>query len=93
MELNIICLLLNRKIASGTGNYNDLFVVQQDLLQELAIHQSSQEPVPDRKRLIVNIIGNDLPKWWTVQNEYHVAARILSISTGLHLSILLSMNY
>lgn len=77
---------MGRKIASGTGNYNDHFVMQHDLLQELAIHQSSQEPVAQRKRLIINITGNGLPTWWTVQNEFHIAARILSVSTGLFLS-------
>ncbi|KAF7828759.1 putative disease resistance protein [Senna tora] len=78
---NMVDIVTSRKVTSGTGNYNNHFVMKDDLLQKLAIHQSSKEPLPQRKRLIINIIGNDLPSWWTVKNEYPVAARILSMST------------
>lgn len=77
--------MLSRKFASGTGNLNSYFVMRHDLFQELAIHQRkiSQEPLEKRKRLIINITGNDLPQWWTEQKEHHIAAHVLSISTGL----------
>ncbi|XP_054823426.1 probable disease resistance protein At5g66900 isoform X2 [Prosopis cineraria] len=83
LDIVIRSLLLSRKFASGTGNLNSYFVMRHDLFQELAIHQRkiSQEPLEKRKRLIINITGNDLPQWWTEQKEHHIAAHVLSIST------------
>ncbi|KAJ7963275.1 Disease resistance protein [Quillaja saponaria] len=63
-------------------NYSDRFVIQHDLLHEVAIKQCSQEPVDMRQRLIIDIIENDPPDWWTNGNKLKVTARILSISTG-----------
>jgi hypothetical protein len=72
----------SRKDASDIGNYySEDFVLQHDLLRELAIHQSNQEPIEQRKRLIMNISGNNLPKW-TEQKQQPLGARLLSISTG-----------
>ncbi|XP_028764113.1 probable disease resistance protein At5g66900 [Neltuma alba] len=72
-----------RKFPSGTGNFSSHFVNRHDLFQELAIHQRqiSQEPLEKRKTLIIDITANELPQWWTDQKEYHIAARVLSIST------------
>ena len=39
-----------------------------DLLRELAIYQSSQEPIEHRKRLIVELFGDKVPNWWTQNN-------------------------
>ncbi|KAL7193207.1 hypothetical protein ACSBR2_024923 [Camellia fascicularis] len=78
---NLVNLVLTRKDASETnGYYNEHFVMQHDLLRDLAIHQSDQNPIEHRKRLIVDIVANDLPRWWIEQRE-QVHARLVSIST------------
>lgn len=78
---NLVNLVLTRKDASETnGYYNEHFVTQHDLLRDLAIHQSDQNPIEHRKRLIVDIVANDLPRWWIEQRE-QVHARLVSIST------------
>ncbi|KAF5451348.1 hypothetical protein F2P56_026461 [Juglans regia] len=61
--------------------YSEDFISQHDLLRELAMHQSNLEPVEQRKRLIVDISGNNLPKWWIEHNLKPINARLLSIST------------
>ena len=77
---------IHRKDASEVKSYyNEDFVTQHDILRELAMHQSSQESVGQRLRLIINISGNNLPKWWTEQKQQLINARLLSISTGWHI--------
>ena len=74
----------SRKDASDvSGYYHEHFAMQHDLLRELAIHQSSQEPIEQRKRFIVDIRGNDLPRWWIEQGQHPIHARLVSLSTGL----------
>ena len=75
-----------RKDASEVNSYyNEDFVTQHDILRELAMHESSQEPIEQRARLIMNISENKLPKWWTEQKQQLINARLLSISTGWHI--------
>ncbi|KAH7851392.1 hypothetical protein Vadar_010896 [Vaccinium darrowii] len=84
-ELSMRCLVdqvVTRKDASEiSGHYNEHFVTQHDLLRELAIHQSRQELIEKRKRLIMEIDGNDFPRWWIEQRQHSVCARLMSIST------------
>ena len=49
------------------------------------MHESSQEPIEQRARLIMNISENKLPKWWMEQKQQLINARLLSISTGWHI--------
>ncbi|KAK7331128.1 hypothetical protein VNO77_25342 [Canavalia gladiata] len=77
---NMADIVVKRKVESGTVDYNYHYVTQHGLLRELAILQTSREPTEKRNRLIIDINGNNVPVWWSVQNEYHIAARILSIS-------------
>ncbi|KAK7331131.1 hypothetical protein VNO77_25345 [Canavalia gladiata] len=77
---NMADIVVKRKAESGTVDYNYHYVSQHVLLRELAIRQISQEPTEKRNRLSIHINGNKVPAWWSVQNEYHIAARILSIS-------------
>ncbi|KAM4117999.1 hypothetical protein ACB094_02G167500 [Castanea mollissima] len=79
---NLASLVMARKDASEVNSYyNDDFVTQHDILRELAMHQSSQEPEGQRPRLIMNISGNNLPKWWMEQKQFLINAPLLSIST------------
>jgi hypothetical protein len=101
-------LSLYRKVATETDMYyNNHYVVMHDLLRELAIHQSKGEPFEQRKRLIIDLNGDDRPDWWIgpnqqgiisrvysfiagmliKQKQLKVAARILSISTGMFLCL------
>ena len=52
------------------------------------MHQSSKEPEEERPRLNLNISGNNLPKRWTEKKQKLINARLLSISTGWHISSL-----
>ena len=91
--------------------YNNHFLMQHDLLRELANHQSNQEPIEQRKRLMIDLSGSNRPEWWVGQDQQgiisrmlsffrirlmeqkqrQVVARMLSISTGLFLSLSLSV--
>ncbi|KAG2724548.1 hypothetical protein I3760_01G023000 [Carya illinoinensis] len=79
---NLANLVVTRQDASLVGSYcSEDFVLQHDLLRELAIHQCSQEPIEQRKRLIIDISGNNFPKWWMEQRLQPIKAQLLSIST------------
>ncbi|RVW57592.1 putative disease resistance protein [Vitis vinifera] len=79
---NLLSLVDARKDESDVdGCYNDTYVMLHDLLRELAIYQSSQEPIEQRKRLIVDLSGDKVPNWWTQDNQQPFGARLLSIST------------
>lgn len=79
---NLLRLVLARKDASELEGYcNEHYVTQHDLLRELSIHMSSQEPISQRKRLLIEIYGNEIPTWWIEQTQQPIATRLLSIST------------
>ncbi|ONH96599.1 hypothetical protein PRUPE_7G139700 [Prunus persica] len=71
------------KVEKEEGNqyYSEHFVTQHDILRELAIYYSKQEPVEQRTRLIIDKCGNKLPSWWREQKHQPMKARLLSIST------------
>ncbi|KAL9432120.1 hypothetical protein AB3S75_027189 [Citrus x aurantiifolia] len=78
---NLVDRVVTRKTAGDYGCYNDDFVMQHDLLRELTICRSKSEPINQRKRLIVEISGNNFPKWWMDQKQHPNNASLLSIST------------
>ncbi|XP_050137514.1 probable disease resistance protein At5g66900 isoform X2 [Malus sylvestris] len=65
----------------GDGYYSEHFVTQHDVLRELAIYNTKKGPVEHRKRLIIDICGDNLPKWWREQKHQPMKARLLSITT------------
>ncbi|WVZ25249.1 hypothetical protein V8G54_003793 [Vigna mungo] len=81
VKRNVADLVVTRNTTSGTVDYNYHYVTQHGLLRNLAIHQSRNLPTEKKHRLIIDLRGNNIPKWWTTQNEYHIAAHTLSIST------------
>ncbi|GMI74752.1 N REQUIREMENT GENE 1.1 [Hibiscus trionum] len=82
-DRNLINLVLVRKDDQSEVDdcYNDLFVMQHDLLRELAIYRSGLDPVEKRERLIVELSGNNLPNWWLEEKKQQLGARLLSVST------------
>ncbi|KAJ9669988.1 hypothetical protein PVL29_026512 [Vitis rotundifolia] len=82
---NLLNLVVTRSSRNDANEidwcYNDAFVMQHDLLRDLAIYQSEQEPIEKRKRLIVDLTGNRLPEWWTKEKQPRLSARLVSIST------------
>ncbi|CAL0312787.1 unnamed protein product [Lupinus luteus] len=78
-SMNLANVLVARKNASDTDNcyYDNHFVVQHDLLRELAIYQSTQEPLKQRKRLIIDINENK-QEWWLDEKQQGMIARIFS---------------
>ncbi|XP_004296566.1 PREDICTED: probable disease resistance protein At5g66900 [Fragaria vesca subsp. vesca] len=67
--------------------YNRYVVRQHDLLRELAIYNSKRDPMEHRERLIIEICGNNVPKWWREQKYPYINARLVSISTDGEFSV------
>ncbi|XP_009617577.1 probable disease resistance protein At5g66900 [Nicotiana tomentosiformis] len=79
---NLVNLALARKDAPAVlGLHNLHYIQQHDLLRELVIHQCDEKPVEERRRLYINIKGNDFPKWWFQQRLQPLQAEVLSIFT------------
>ncbi|KAK7331122.1 hypothetical protein VNO77_25336 [Canavalia gladiata] len=77
-DKNLVNLIVTRKVALDTElYYNNHFLTQHDLLRELAIHESSQEPFEQRERLMIDLNGNNRPEWWIGQNEEGIISRLL----------------
>ncbi|KAL6139648.1 hypothetical protein ACLB2K_057950 [Fragaria x ananassa] len=68
-------------------DYSEYVVRQHDLLRKLAIYNLKGDPVEDRKRLIIEICGNNFPKWWREQKYPYINARLVSISTDREFSV------
>ncbi|XP_028779385.1 probable disease resistance protein At5g66900 [Neltuma alba] len=79
VSLNLANLLVTRKVESDPDSYyNNHFIMQHDLLRDLAIHQSNQEPVERRRRLMVDINENNR-QWCVQEHQRGIIARMLSI--------------
>ncbi|CAK8562365.1 unnamed protein product [Lathyrus sativus] len=78
-SMNLANLVIARKNASDTENYyyNNHFVVLHDLLRELGIYQSTQEPIEKRKRLLIDVNENKR-NWWLGEKQKGTMTRILS---------------
>lgn len=85
----MICFvgLFIRQYAYDDDFYEEYFFTQHDILRDLAIHLMNMEPIEQRKRLILDINGNDLPKWWVDQEKHPSNAHLMSITTGLSVSL------
>ncbi|KAL3722208.1 hypothetical protein ACJRO7_034559 [Eucalyptus globulus] len=62
--------------------YSSHYATQHDLLRELAIMECNQGGVENRKRLILDLTGNNFPDWWSKQEQPTLGARLVSISKG-----------
>lgn len=69
-----------------TGYY-DIFVTQNDVLRDLAIHLSNRGKVNRRERLLMPKRESVLPREWERNNDEPYNARIVSIHTGQDLLI------
>ncbi|XP_054779450.1 probable disease resistance protein At5g66900 isoform X2 [Prosopis cineraria] len=79
VSLNLAILLVTRKVESDSDKYyNNYFIVQHDLLRELAIHQSNQEQFERRRRLMIDINENNL-QWCLEEQQQSIIFRLLSI--------------
>ncbi|XP_022963213.1 probable disease resistance protein At5g66900 isoform X1 [Cucurbita moschata] len=61
--------------------YEEQFFSQHDSLRDLAIYLMNIEPIEQRKRLFLEMNGNDFPKWWVEQEKHPSNARLISITT------------
>ncbi|CAB4287486.1 unnamed protein product [Prunus armeniaca] len=61
--------------------YIEHFVTQHDMLRQLAVYNAKQDPIEQRKKLIVDISEDNEPKWLTEQKSQPIKARLLSISS------------
>ncbi|CAJ2646253.1 unnamed protein product [Trifolium pratense] len=81
---NLINVIATRKVTTETDMYyNNHYVMMHDLLRELAIHQSKGEPFEQRKRLTIDLNGDDRPDWWIGPNQQGIISRMQSFVTGL----------
>lgn len=78
----VFFLLIRKDVQEVDGYYSEHFVVQHDLLRELAIYESSKDKVEGRKRLIIDVSGDKMS--WKEEKQ-PINARLISISTGLTL--------
>ncbi|KAJ8764341.1 hypothetical protein K2173_006081 [Erythroxylum novogranatense] len=79
---NLVDLITMRKDAGeDDGCYNEHLVMQHDLLREIALLQSNSGSIEQRKRLFIEISGNDFPEWCMDQQQIDVNANLLSITT------------
>ncbi|XP_054784910.1 probable disease resistance protein At5g66900 isoform X2 [Prosopis cineraria] len=82
-DMNSVDIIARREVGSIVDEYyNNHFLKQHGLFRALAIRLSSQETFENRKRMVIDIIENNIPKWWPQQQPRHeITARILSITT------------
>ncbi|KAL2348424.1 hypothetical protein Fmac_002424 [Flemingia macrophylla] len=81
---NLINVIVTRKVAKDSDMYyNNHFVMLHDLLRELAIHQSEEEPFEQRKRLIIDLNGDNRPEWWVGKNQQGSIGRVFSFFLGM----------
>ncbi|XP_054823428.1 probable disease resistance protein At5g66900 [Prosopis cineraria] len=79
VSLNLANLLVTRKVESDSDNYySNYFIVQHDLLRELAIHQSNQEPFERRRRLMIDV-NEKSRQWYLEEQQQSIIFRLLSI--------------
>ncbi|GAU17402.1 hypothetical protein TSUD_232780 [Trifolium subterraneum] len=75
---------LGQKVATETDMYyNNHYVMMHDLLRELATHQSKREPFEQRKRLMIDLNGDERPVWWIGPNQQGIISRMYSFITGI----------
>lgn len=81
---NLINVIVRRKVANDADMYyNNHFVMLHDLLRELAIHQSKEEPFEQRERLIIDLNGDNRPEWWVGKNQQGSIGRMFSFFLGM----------
>ncbi|KAM6591468.1 hypothetical protein CsatA_014073 [Cannabis sativa] len=81
-DRNLANIVVTRKDADEIDDYySEHFVTQHGMLRELALHQSKQDPLEKRKRMIVEIAGENLPQWWKKQIDQPFNAHLVAFST------------
>lgn len=81
---NLINVIVTRKVAKDADMYyNNHFVVLHDLLRELAIRQSKEEPFEQKERVIIDLNGDNRPEWWAGQNKQGIIGSIFSFIFGM----------
>ncbi|XP_022978618.1 probable disease resistance protein At5g66900 [Cucurbita maxima] len=78
---SLVNSVTTRKYGYDDEFYEQYWFTQHDILRDLAIHLMNLEPIEQRKRLFLDINGNDVPKWWVHQEKHPSNARLISITT------------
>ncbi|PRQ47848.1 putative P-loop containing nucleoside triphosphate hydrolase, leucine-rich repeat domain, L [Rosa chinensis] len=77
---SLVDLIVTRKERMEVdGYYSEHFVAQHDLLRQLAIYETKLDP--NKRRLIIDKWGDNLPKCLTKQRHQPIKTRLLSISS------------
>nr|KYP47978.1 putative disease resistance protein At5g66900 family [Cajanus cajan] len=78
-SMNLANVLITRRNTSDRDSYyyNYHFIILHDILRDLAIYQSTQEQIQQRKRLMIDINENK-PEWWLGEKQQGMMTRILS---------------
>ncbi|XP_030472237.1 probable disease resistance protein At5g66900 [Syzygium oleosum] len=79
---NLANLVVSRKDSSDDNEYySGHYTMQHYMLRELAIRECNEAEIEKRERIILELIGNSFPGWWSEQKQQPLCARLVSIST------------
>lgn len=83
------------QLISAGGMYSSCFeisVTQHDVLRDLALFLSNRESINQRRLLVMPKRENGVPKEWFRYRDQPFEAQIVSIHTGIYLSINQSLS-
>ncbi|OWM80763.1 probable disease resistance protein At4g33300 [Punica granatum] len=79
---NLVSLIKNSRVGEIYSSYYEVFVIQHDVLRDLALHLSNQGEIYERERLVMPKREAELPREWERYSDRPFNARIVSIHTG-----------
>lgn len=81
-EKNLLTMVKDARAGDLYSSYYSIFVMQHDVLRDLALHLSNAGNVNDRKRLLMPRREASLPKEWERNADQPFNAQIVSLHTG-----------
>ncbi|KAL3722207.1 hypothetical protein ACJRO7_034558 [Eucalyptus globulus] len=71
-------MVTGRDSSEDNESYGGHYVMQHDMLRELAIMECNEGEKEKRERLIPELIGNNFPDWWSKQKQQCLGAHLFS---------------
>lgn len=82
-EKNLITMVKDARAGDLYSSYYTIFVMQHDVLRDLALHLSNSGNINHRKRLFMPRREASLPKEWERNSDQPFNAQIVSLHTGI----------
>ncbi|KAG5230974.1 disease resistance family protein [Salix suchowensis] len=92
-DKNLLTLVRDARAGDKYSSYYEIGVMQHDVLRDLAIHLSSREDVNECKRLLMPRREEQLPREWERNADRPFNAQIVSIHTGIFITLLFALHY